>query len=67
MMMKLPTLARYTYIFAALNVILLLTGLLTLLAVLSWRDMLSKPIGSNTDIYNRLAISHLVIYGQSRI
>lgn len=63
MMMKLPTLARYTYIFAALNVILLLTGLLTLLAVLSWRDMLSKPIGSNTDIYNRLAISHLVIYG----
>ncbi|PLW06355.1 hypothetical protein PCASD_15965 [Puccinia coronata f. sp. avenae] len=62
-MMKLPTIARYTYIFAGLNVVLLLTGILTLLTVLGWKDLLDKPIGSNPDIYIRLAINELVVYG----
>ncbi|KAA1066367.1 phospholipid scramblase 1 [Puccinia graminis f. sp. tritici] len=62
-MMKLPTLSRYTYIFAALNVILLLTGVLTLLTVLNWRNILDQPISSNPDIYTRLAVNDLVIYG----
>jgi hypothetical protein len=62
-MMKLPTLSRYTYIFAALNVILLLTGVLTLLTVLHWRNILDQPVSSNPDIYTRLAVNDLVIYG----
>ncbi|KAH9444489.1 hypothetical protein MJO28_013473 [Puccinia striiformis f. sp. tritici] len=62
-MMKLPTLSRYTYIFAALNVILLLTGILTLVTVLGWKHLLEQPIGSNPDIYTRLAVGNLVIYG----
>ncbi|KAH9444501.1 hypothetical protein Pst134EB_024763 [Puccinia striiformis f. sp. tritici] len=62
-MMKLPTLSRYTYIFAALNVILLLTSILTLVTVLGWKHLLEQPIGSNPDIYTRLAVGNLVIYG----
>ncbi|OAV99379.1 hypothetical protein PTTG_04553 [Puccinia triticina 1-1 BBBD Race 1] len=61
--MKLPTLSRYTYIFAALNVILLLTGVLTLLTVLGWRHLLEQPVSSNPDIYTRLTVNDMVIYG----
>lgn len=62
-MMKLPTITRYTYLFAFLNFILLLTGVLTLLTVLSWRNLLASPVAANPDIYTRLSITNFVVNG----
>ncbi|MBW0513056.1 hypothetical protein O181_052771 [Austropuccinia psidii MF-1] len=63
-MLKVPTLTRYTYIFATLNAILLLTAVLTIIVVITWAALFDKPLSNNSDLYIQLAIPQsLVIAG----